>query len=105
MHKKVFRSAMNLQRPLFLQSMLVADCVAFQMLLLCENPSISPYLRAKCCRSHGAYGAVSTSNRAGSEPTRTERFSVANEADASDGLGQPMCRGANQTDLTLECCR
>ena len=73
MHKKVFRGALKLQRPLFLQSMLVADCVALQMLLFCQIPSISRYLRAKCCRPHGAHGAVSASNRAGGEPNGTER--------------------------------
>ena len=73
MHKKVFRGAMNLQRPLFLQSMLVADCVALQMLRFCRNPSISRYLRAKCFRPHGAHGAVSASNHAGGEPNGTER--------------------------------
>ena len=72
-YKKVFRGALKLQRPLFLQSMFVADCVALQMLRFCENPSISRYLRAKCCRPHGAHGAVWASNRAGGEPNGTER--------------------------------
>ena len=73
MHKKVFRGALKLQRPLFLQSMLVADCVAPQMLLSCQIPPISRYPRAKCCRPHGAHGAVSALNRAGGEPNGTER--------------------------------
>ena len=30
---------------------------------------------------------------------------VTTEADSPHGSGQPMCRGANRTDLTLECCR
>ena len=72
-YKKVFRGALKLQRPLFLQSMLVADCVALQILRFCENPSSSRYLRAKCCRPHGAHGAVSASNRAGGEPNGSER--------------------------------
>ena len=73
-YKKVFRGALKLQRPLFLQSMLVADCVALQMLLFKKIPSISRYLRAKCCRPHGAHGAVSASNRAGGEASGTERL-------------------------------
>ena len=73
MHKKVFRGALKLQRPLFLQSMLVADCVALQILRFCENPSSSRYLRATFCRPHGAHGAVSASGRAGGEPNGTER--------------------------------
>ena len=36
MYKKVFRGALKLQRPLFLQSMLVADCVALQIPRFCE---------------------------------------------------------------------
>ena len=72
-HNKVFIGAMNLQRLLFVEFMLVTHCVALQMLRFCQNPSISRYLRAKCCRPHGAHGAVSASNRAGSEPNGTER--------------------------------
>ena len=36
-YKKVFRGALKLQRPLFLQSMLVADCVALQILPFLSN--------------------------------------------------------------------